>query len=125
MSYILEPRIKDMPDLEELSEYLFGRTMRLPVARVILEDDEGIIFQSAIAESTGYKATYVKQEMVRLERLGMIRRLPDTPGSRRHYYVRIEGPLWTVVRSAVNAAAAGPSNEPPSAATPGPQHPNP
>ena len=84
-------------------ELLFGRALRLRLALWVAGREDPVFFQGEAARGVDYAASAVIQELDRLDRLGMVTRLPRSAGDRRQYYARTDSPLWTVV-AATSAA---------------------
>jgi predicted ArsR family transcriptional regulator len=91
-------------DLDELGHNLFGRRLRLRVALWVQNAPSDVFSLSEAADGVGYSPSGVRQELDRLERLGMIDRYPYS-GVGRAYYGRSQSPLWRVVAAAEAALA--------------------
>lgn len=83
-------------DERTLGKELFGRWVRLAVARWALHHDS--FFQGEAAEAIGYPPSAVRQELDRLVHLGMLQRV-SPEGSRRVYYVHVASPVWEIIRA--------------------------
>ena len=94
-------------DLALLSDVLFGRSMRLPIAIFVLEKESGLVYPLEIAEELGHKPTYVAQELGRLASIGMVTELPKGD-SRRRYFQRLDHPYWRIIKIAKGAASDAP-----------------
>lgn len=80
-----------------VSELLFGRRCRLPVAIWALRHPKGRFFQSEPpAAELGASPSNVREELNRLVDLGMLE-VERPPGSTRVYYVRTDSRLWDVI----------------------------
>jgi hypothetical protein len=92
-----------MYTLDYVGDRLFGRTLRLRVARWVLQFEEASFFQSQAASGVGYSSPgEVAKELDRLVDLGMVLKNEPSAGDRRQYYTRVDDcPLWDVVRAAV------------------------
>jgi hypothetical protein len=95
-----------MDVVEKLGHFLFGRKLRLRVALWVLEQEE-TFFLTQAAKGIDYSASGVREELDRLEHLGMVRRL-EYHGSGKAYYMRSDGPLWRVIEAARDALAGVP-----------------
>lgn len=89
-------------DERTLGKELFGRWVRLAVARWALHHDS--FYQGEAAEAIGYPPSAVRQELDRLVQLGMLLRV-SPEGSRRVYYVHVDSPLWEIIRAADRVVA--------------------
>ena len=90
-----------MYTLDQLSDRLFGRRLRLQVASWILLHEQASFFQGQAAQGIGYSAGEVTKELNRLVDLGMIIRHEISAGDRRQYYTRVdECPFWEIIRVA-------------------------
>ena len=92
-----------MYTLDELSDRLFGRSLRLKVAGWVLTRDDPVFYQTQAALGVGYPPSGVVQELDRLVGLGMVVRHDPTPGDRRQYYTRVESPFWPIIQAALDA----------------------
>ncbi len=85
-------------DATQVSDDLFGRPCRLPLALWILRHNKDRFFQSEPPSEFG-GPTAVRQELARLTRAGLLaEERPDA--DIRVYYVRTDSPLWEIVRIA-------------------------
>ena len=92
-----------MYTLDHVSDRLFGRTLRLRVARWVLLS-EPTFFQSQAALGIRYSASEVTKELDRFVDLGMLIKIEPSAGDRRQYYTRVDDcPLWDIVRTALRA----------------------
>lgn len=90
-------------DVQEVSAQLFGRPCRLPLALWIAGHGGDRFYQSEPPDELG-SATALRQELQRLETLGML--TVERGDDRRLYYQRTESPLWDIVRAARDAVGA-------------------
>ena len=51
-------------------------------------------FKSQVAEAAGCQANYAAKFLKRIEDERLIERLPTEDGQRRHYYRKVESPVW-------------------------------
>jgi hypothetical protein len=87
-------------DTTRISELLFGRLCRLPIALWILGFEKDRFFQSEPPELLGGR-TAIRQELGRLTEAGLLaKESPDHEN--RVYYVRRNSPLWDVIRTAAD-----------------------
>jgi len=87
-------------DATRVSEDMFGRPCRLPIMLWLLNHPKDRIYQSEPPDSLGAR-TAVRQELVRLTRVGLLREeRPD--GDPRVFYVRTDSPLWEIVKAAAD-----------------------
>lgn len=100
-----------MYTLDQVGDRLFGRVLRLRVARWVLLSEDASFFQSQAAIGVGYSSPgEVAKELERLVDLGMVLKNEPSAGDRRQYYTRVDDcPLWEVVRAAVTVLAEQPS----------------
>jgi hypothetical protein len=85
-------------DTTQVSEDLFGRGCRLPLALWILRHPKDRIYQSEPPEGLGGR-TAIRQELARLVRAGLLdEERPD--GDPRVYCMRTSSPLWEIIRTA-------------------------
>ncbi|OYN78909.1 hypothetical protein CG716_13655 [Mycolicibacterium sphagni] len=85
-------------DATRISELLFGRACRLPIALWILGSQKDRFYQSEPPESLAAR-TAIRQELERLAEVGLVYK--ETPDhENRVYYVRTTSPLWEVIRVA-------------------------
>lgn len=92
-------------EVTRVSEDLFGRGCRLPLALWILNHPKERIFQSEPPDHLGGR-TAIRQELARFARIGLLdEERPD--GESRVYYVRTGSPLWEVIRVAGEASRHG------------------
>lgn len=85
-------------DVEQVSELVFGRRCRLPLALWILRSEKDRFFQSQPPRELG-AATAIRQELARFVRAGLLdQERPDAEN--RVYYVRTDSSLWEIVRAA-------------------------
>lgn len=84
-----------------ISDRLFGRRSRLPIAAWIARHEKGRFFQSEVPLFGATSRSNVIEELRRLTALGMLEeeRPEDT---KRVYYVRSTSPLWEVVEFAAD-----------------------
>lgn len=88
-------------DATRVSDDLFGRGCRLPIALWILNHPKDRFFQSEPPETLGGR-TAIRQELERFARAGLLDiERPD--GDARVYYVRRQTPLWNVFIAAERA----------------------
>jgi len=85
----------------ELGEVLFGRSLRLAVAAWIRTNESEMFFQAEVAKGVDYAQSGVSQELDRLGALGMLQKVPRSPGDRRQYYLRTSSPLWSIIDAAL------------------------
>lgn len=85
--------------------------MRLTVAAFVLRQEDGLVYQSQVADATGYTASNVRQELDRLVDLSMVTKLPRTNDSKRQNYLRTESPLWRIIETALDCAGTGPESK--------------
>ncbi len=90
------------PTLEEVSETMFGRKMRLPLAIRLLDAEPGF-YAAQLSGLSGFSAAHVGDELERFEKLGMLRRRPKTEGDRAKRYERTDSPLWGIITAARGA----------------------
>jgi hypothetical protein len=98
---------------ENLSEHLFGRRMRLPIALYVYNKPDGLVYLAEVAQATGYPASNVREELGRLVRAGMLLAFPQGRQDRRRYYQRINSRAWDVIRAAALVVQATPSTSVP------------
>jgi hypothetical protein len=85
-------------DATRVSNDLFGRQCRLPLALWILRSNKERFFQSEPPETLGGR-TAIRQELERFVSAGLLDiERPDNEN--RVYYVRTDSPLWEIVRAA-------------------------
>lgn len=85
-------------DLGHASRLLFGRSMRLPLARWIRRCSEPSFYITEARKATGFDQKDVVAELERLTELRMITKLPRDRGNDRQYFVRQGNhPLWKLV----------------------------
>lgn len=88
-------------DATRVSDDLFGRGCRLPIALWIMNHPKDRFFQSEPPESLGGR-TAIRQELERFARAGLLEvERPD--GDSRVFYVRRKTLLWDVFRAAESA----------------------
>ena len=85
-----------------VSDLLFGRGCRLPVAAWVLAHDKRF-HQSRPPTFGSTSRSNVREELERLVRAGMLHR--DEPGDGRVWYEQTDSPLWEVVETAVRVTA--------------------
>lgn len=79
-----------------VSDRLFGRRCRLPIAAWIAQHPKGRFYQGEVPLYGTVSRSNVNEELHRLLDLGMLdEERPDD--ARRVYYVRRTSPLWEVV----------------------------
>jgi hypothetical protein len=87
-------------DATHVSDRLFGRPCRLPVAAWIIAHDKGRFFQSEPPRFGKTSGSNIAQELERFAQLGMLDvERPDD--SNKVYYVRTDSPLWRIIEVAV------------------------
>lgn len=87
-----------------VGDLLFGRSLRLEVARWIVQRDEPRFYQSELtAELPERFRSSVPDELGRLAEAGMLHEEVREDGQRRRYYRRTDSPLWRVVTEAILA----------------------
>jgi hypothetical protein len=93
-------------DATHVSERLFGRSCRLPLAAWIVSNEKGRFFQSEPPRFGTTSASNICQELSRLSELGMldIERQDD---ANKVYYVRTDSPLWRIIETAVEVTGLG------------------
>jgi len=92
-------------DITEVSQHLFGRGMRLPIAAWIRSQPGGAAFyQRELAHGAGVDEQYVRRELDSLCALGMVVRERRAQGEVRQYYnADRDHPLWSIIDIAVVA----------------------
>lgn len=86
-------------DATRVSDRLFGRGCRLPLAAWVAQHPKGRFFQSEAPTFGTTSRSNVNQELQRLLELGMLEvERPDE--TKKVFYVRSKSPLWDVVRLA-------------------------
>lgn len=87
-------------DATHVSDRLFGRPCRLPVAAWILANEKGRFYQSEPPRFGTTSESNIRDELKRFAALGMLDvERPDD--STKIYYVRTDSPLWRIVELAV------------------------
>jgi hypothetical protein len=86
-------------DAAQLSDVLFGRPCRLPLAMWILEREKPRFFQSEPPRGVGVP-TAIRQELSRLVIIGMLEEERPS-GENRVYYIRTNSELWKIIRTAI------------------------
>jgi hypothetical protein len=85
-------------DATRVSNDLFGRACRLPLALWILGSNKERFFQSEPPQELGGR-TAIRQELERFVGAGLLDiERPDNEN--RVYYVRTDSPLWDIMRAA-------------------------
>lgn len=85
-------------DAARVSNDLFGRSCRLPLALWILRNNKDRFFQSEPPQRFGGR-TAIRQELDRFVNAGLLNiERPDNES--RVYYIRTDSPLWEIVRAA-------------------------
>lgn len=93
-------------DATQVSNELFGRPCRLPLAIWIMQHSKDRIYQSEPPANLGAR-TAIRQELLRFTRVGLLEEMrPD--GENRVYYLRTASPLWTIIHAAADAIDASP-----------------
>lgn len=84
-------------EVTRLSDVLFGRSCRVPLAIWIMDHPKGRFFQSeAPREVIG--PTAARQELARFVEIGLVEvERPD--GDKRVFYVRTNSPLWQIIET--------------------------
>lgn len=87
-------------DATHVSDRLFGRGCRLPVAAWIAANEKGRFFQSEPPRFGATSLSNIREELERLSELGMLEvERPDD--AHKVFYVRTDSPLWRIVDVAV------------------------
>ena len=98
-------RVMRPEELERVSDLLFGRSLRVPLAAHLFEHYRNESFyQQQVADEMGTRAQYLQRELAVLTELDMIRPEPKSRGEiRQMYKVNEDNALWTIVETTVSA----------------------
>jgi hypothetical protein len=87
-------------DPTRVSDRLFGRGCRLPLAAWIATNEKGVFYQGEPPRFGTTSQSNIRQELQRLVEIGMLD-VEQRDDSRRVYYVRTDSSLWRIVDVAV------------------------
>ena len=86
-----------MPTSDRLAQLLFGRELRLAVARWAVAHPTGRFYQSEVTAAMPHRLrTAVPSELIRLVEAGMLEEEDPGAGQRRRYYTRVDTDLWKI-----------------------------
>lgn len=74
-----------------------GNQDRLLVAAAVAEAEAGALYAQNLAAIAGITDARVGPQLVRLEQLGVLVRMPRTGGDRRVYYERQNDAFWAAI----------------------------
>lgn len=95
----------DQLSLDVIGRELFGRAARLRLAMWVAQTDS-VFWQQQAATGAAVRPQYIRPELDRLARLGMIQPVDrNDPGETRNFYQRVDHPLWDVIEEAARAIA--------------------
>src|SRR5688572_10696881 len=95
--------------VREFSKALFGGAYRLEVAAGITAVG-GAFYGKALADEIGLDYTLVHIELKKLERVGLLIRLPKAPGEQARYLEPINSSYWRFVTELVAEIKASKSS---------------
>lgn len=90
-----------MYTVDRVGDLLFGRALRLRLARWVLDQGERKFYQSEPSNEVGGGISNIRDELTRFVDLGMLVEVPPTANDRRRYYRRTESQLWDAIKVAV------------------------
>ncbi len=92
---------KERSQVRPISKALFHSEFALEAFLEIAQQPR--FFKTQVAEAAGCQANYAAKFLKRLEDERLIERLPTEDGQRRHYYRKVDSPLWASLLDMVDS----------------------